>query len=199
MKSFPRRQYIASLPVDAVAIPGYPNYFATPRGQIYSTQENRISARRFGLNSAGYPQCGMRALDGALKWPLVHRLVAKLFVPGDHSLTVNHKDMVKTNCEASNLEWVTLSENHHKAHAMKPEWAASIRQHASLAVIATNPETGAQHRFDSGRKAALWVGNPTAGGNISKAIQEGRVAYGFTWAKAARICPTLPDVLPDVT
>ncbi|MCP1159289.1 NUMOD1 domain-containing DNA-binding protein [Bacillus infantis] len=41
----------------------------------------------------------------------VHRLVAKYFVKGDQSLEVNHKDGVKQNNEASNLEWVTKQEN----------------------------------------------------------------------------------------
>lgn len=47
---------------------------------------------------------------------LVHRLVAEAFVekPKDwnESWTVNHKDLNKENNHWSNLEWVTLSENH---------------------------------------------------------------------------------------
>ena len=41
----------------------------------------------------------------------VHRLVAMAFVPGDHSLSVNHIDGDKRNNTPSNLEWVTLAEN----------------------------------------------------------------------------------------
>lgn len=42
---------------------------------------------------------------------LVHRLVAVAFVPGDHSLTVNHKDLVRDNNAATNLEWLSYGEN----------------------------------------------------------------------------------------
>lgn len=43
---------------------------------------------------------------------LVHRLVAKAFVPGYFDgATVNHVDGVKTNNAPRNLEWVTLARN----------------------------------------------------------------------------------------
>jgi hypothetical protein len=42
----------------------------------------------------------------------LHRLVAKIFIPNpDNKETVNHKDGNKLNSKASNLEWMTNSEN----------------------------------------------------------------------------------------
>ena len=42
----------------------------------------------------------------------VHRLVAMAFVPGfSDGLEVNHKNGIKSDCRAANLEWVTHSEN----------------------------------------------------------------------------------------
>lgn len=42
----------------------------------------------------------------------VHRLVAQIFIPNpDNKPEVNHIDGVRTNPHASNLEWVTSSEN----------------------------------------------------------------------------------------
>ena len=50
--------------------------------------------------------------DGHTKQLLVHRLVAEAFIPNPQGLeTVNHKDEVKTNNVASNLEWMSQKDN----------------------------------------------------------------------------------------
>lgn len=50
--------------------------------------------------------------NGKAKMQSVHRLVAKHFVPNPKKKPhVNHKDGNKENNNASNLEWVTRSEN----------------------------------------------------------------------------------------
>ena len=61
---------------------------------------------------------------------LVHRLVATAFVPGDQSLTVNHKDRARDNNVATNLEWVTMGDNHRHSYASKTRkqhvWTRSV-------------------------------------------------------------------------
>ena len=178
-----KRQYLSELPADAVPIPDFPKCFATPDGRII-TQHGRTKLRRFGLNGCGYPVCGIVRSDGKHCFPLVHRIIAKLFVPGDQSLTVNHKDENKSNVCASNLEWITFSDNHKKAHELHPERGEATRKRISRAIIATHPETGERHEFASGKQAAQWVGNPTASGNISKALGcVTKIAYGFHWSR----------------
>ena len=183
MSRIPKRIHVESLPANAVQIPDYPKYYITPEGEIFSLYENKINKRRFGLNGAGYPICGLQDETGKVKYHLVHRIVAKLFVPGDQTLTVNHIDMDKTNCRASNIEWVSLSENHRKARAILKEWSQKTSESVSKAIVATDPTSGLKTRFPSLKQAALHVGNPTASGNISRAATQRTLAYGLLWRR----------------
>lgn len=85
------------------------NYWACPLGGIYNfkTQKKmKTIFRKDGYESIGL--CG--------KTYLVHALVAQAFIgkrrPGRY---VNHKDGVKSNNTATNLEYVTPRQNHRHA------------------------------------------------------------------------------------
>lgn len=57
-------------------------------------------------------------VDGICHTRKVHRLVAIAFIPNPLKLeTVNHIDGIKSNNGASNLEWLSIGENHR--HAFK--------------------------------------------------------------------------------
>lgn len=68
------------------------------------------SMKRPYPQSDGYLQVGL-SRDGKKKSYLLHRLVGIAFIPGDTSLEINHKDFVRTNCRADNLEWATHVDN----------------------------------------------------------------------------------------
>jgi len=66
--------------------------------------------------STGYPKVSLWYKNKGKTW-CVHRLVAMAWVEGDYSLSVNHKDGIKTNNSADNLEWISLADNTKHQHA----------------------------------------------------------------------------------
>lgn len=105
----------------------------------------------------------------------VHRLVATAFCPKERECqsVVNHKDGIKTNNTASNLEWATQKEN---------------MQHASDASLIKRRVTPVRQHFDGGTdvdypsiaEAARRTG--IAASNICSACQgKQATAGGFKW------------------
>jgi hypothetical protein len=88
-------------------IAGFPNYQVSNQGRVLGPR-GRVLAQ--SLNTYGYPTVSLYAA-GKPHTKLVHRLVTMAFVPGDHALTVNHKNGVKTDNAPDNLEWMTQANN----------------------------------------------------------------------------------------
>lgn len=81
-------------------------------GRIKSLQHyrgiNNILTQRI---KKGYYTIGLRK-KGIRKWYLVHRLVAKTFIPNPDNLPqINHKDENKLNNNINNLEWCSAKYN----------------------------------------------------------------------------------------
>lgn len=99
-------------------------------------------------NGKGYLGIPLRCEDGRQRSFLVHRLVAKYFLPDwDENLTVNHIDEDRFNNKVSNLEMVTqLQNNNHGDRKKKVEitretnkWSGKcIRQAVKLTNIIDN-------------------------------------------------------------
>jgi hypothetical protein len=94
-------------------IEGYPNYFVTSDGDVYSRNFKGMGiAKKMKLTVAfnGYLTVRLGRKSGLL---LVHRLIAEAFIPNpEMKRTVNHKNMVKSDNSVGNLEWATYQENH---------------------------------------------------------------------------------------
>lgn len=94
----------------------FSNYLIYENGDIYS-----MSAKQFlsPATNRRYPTVSLAADNGEAKVFRVHRLIAELFLkpPVISDMVVNHKDGVRWNNKASNLEWVSSSENSLHAHA----------------------------------------------------------------------------------
>lgn len=96
---------------------GYEGLYAiTEDGKVWSHPKKGKGAHngrwlRQGVDSRGYFQVAFK-IRGKVSLYLVHRLVAKAFIPGfDPAKDVNHKDGNKLNNRVDNLEWCTRSEN----------------------------------------------------------------------------------------
>lgn len=108
----------------------------------------------FKCNSTGYVQ--IKA--GGRKYS-AHRLVAKAFCPGfKEGLVVNHKNGIRDDNRASNLEWTTLSENsrhgyQHNGRTPPSQGKFSGEHHSSKAVISTHMKTGEEKFYEAAMDA----------------------------------------------
>lgn len=109
----------------------------------------------------------------------VHRLVADAFVPNELGLpVVNHKDEIKSNNVADNLEWCTVKANTNYGHGIEKR---SQKRKVSID----------QYRTD-GTFVARWTSRLAIenalgchGGNITSCCKGKRkTAHGFVWKYA---------------
>lgn len=84
-------------------------YLVSDQGEVWSLWYSAVSPAQL-LNS-GYMRITLRG-DDKTYTRLVHRLVGEVFC-SDYApeLTINHKDGIKLNNCADNLEWVSYKEN----------------------------------------------------------------------------------------
>lgn len=93
----------------AKLIEGIPKHFCVAEdGYIY----NQNTEERLSTHGSPYPSVRVTLYGKTHRTFVLHRLVAEAFVPNTHGKPlVNHIDGNKYNPAASNLEWVTQSEN----------------------------------------------------------------------------------------
>ncbi|MGU3496363.1 HNH endonuclease [Xanthobacteraceae bacterium A53D] len=94
----------------------WPDYEVSSHGRVRRTTSwgrATAGAVRKPVFISGYAAVTLTHRSGRRKMMLIHRLVAKAFLPSPPlpRMEVNHKDADRANPRAHNLEWVTPSQN----------------------------------------------------------------------------------------
>lgn len=93
----------------AIPVEGYEKYTVDKNGRIYSLISNKYL--KPNSNKQGYLSVELFNDKGS-KRLLIHRLVAKAFIPNPLNLPqINHKDENPKNNSVDNLEWCTAKYN----------------------------------------------------------------------------------------
>lgn len=117
------------------------NFGKVRREKGYMCKETHLIAQR--NNKHGYP-CVQLTSNAKNKGHLVHRLVAKAFIPrvtGKND--INHKNGIRTDFSIENLEWCTVAENNfHQCYILKTgpksgedAYNATITEQQALEII----------------------------------------------------------------
>ncbi|MGL5015268.1 MAG: HNH endonuclease signature motif containing protein [Bacteroidales bacterium] len=102
----------------------YNNYEVFENGSVYSHKSGKFLKRSTG--PTGYVYC-QGSVNGKKVYLKPHRLVAIAFIPNPDNLKeVNHKDLDKSNCDVTNLEWCTRSENIQHSYLMGARSATGV-------------------------------------------------------------------------
>ena len=117
-------------------IKGFPDYFVTKDGKVYSKKSGKLKELR---------PCGTRykhvtLINGQKKYPDIHRLVAEAYIPNPDNLPeVNHIDENKLNNHVDNLEWVTRTQNNrHSAYQQRKSFIVENKNGEQFEVFGIN-------------------------------------------------------------
>lgn len=160
-----------------------PQYYVSNLGRIASTVKGPPRLKSSVIGPCGYTRVALCPSPGKNVTRYVHRLVAQAFLPPPRlpSHEVDHIDGDQRNNPASNLRWVTRSQNMLLALQRNGNWLAASPKKTSP-IIQHLPD-GSQILHPSIISAARSLGKPKASANLCHAISNATSAYGSTWSR----------------
>lgn len=106
----------------------FPGYAFTADGRALSFKRGSLRPMSPG-KADGIYRCVPLTLNKRSKSHLLHRLIARAFIPNpDGKPQVNHLDRDPSNNAVDNLEWVTASENRRHADRLRKAQNRAIRR-----------------------------------------------------------------------
>ena len=152
-------------------IPGFSGYVASNSGRIKNLKLERHLILSEGLNGSFIVK--IYDNEGNRRTAQVSRLVATTFLSNEEGYKyVVHKDMVKGNNTAENLEWASSSVKYRKGSATRN----------GRPVIQMDTDKNVIKRWDSVQKAAKELGvNRTAISNVCRGCYGVKTSGGFGW------------------
>lgn len=180
--------------IDIIGFEG--QYQISNYGNIYSVKSKKMLGKSLG--TSGYKNVCL-CKNGFAKTYMIHRLVAKHFLPNPENLEqVNHKDHDKGNNNAENLEWVSQSENVKHSY-LNPDRKKSTgwkgkegaAHNRSKAIYEFNETGELLNTYESGldfqRKTGIHHSSP------SWAIKTGKAIYGKYYRRTKEFTEMKPE------
>ena len=150
--------------VRALKIKDFPDYYVTDTGDVYSWKyhpirnpNSRIKKLKPIKNKSGYWTVSLHK-DKKQHIYLVHRLVAEAFIPNpENKSQVNHKNGIRSDARAENLEWVTPQENVRHAFDVLKNKGSRAGQYGK-----ENPKSKVIEQMKDGKVIAIFYGGAEA-------------------------------------
>lgn len=164
-------------------IEGYENYQVSNLGRVKSLNYNHTGKEQIlkpRKDHNGYLQVSL-SKNRKQKWYLVHRLVAKAFIPNPLNLPdCNHRSEMKTENFVENLEWCDRKYNINYGSRNKIVAEKCINGKCSKTVLQYDKEGNFIREWPSGWEVQRQTGYLR--GNISLCCSgKYKQAYGYVW------------------